>query len=333
MNSSSVFTNSCLKVPVDPINKMPKAAYERTNKTLSERSSLDSSTTCSISTVDVDKEKVKLFYRSIPDYTEINHLSSTEFYSTLKSLREKKKSVLGLTVELVDNDQQYDDKTKSYDEVYDLSTKKENIVKIDNEKSSNTVKLTRKKRALGSNKVDHESVAYSTQKQDKINDDQLAGTDTRNINKVERSNRNHSACSISWHDDKNSRNKNEIDKKFDKFFQVTKLDPFDSRQQCTTQSMPSSPLRTKSFSTISRKKKNVTIPKPFKMTERDDQEKIANELRTLQKSFSEDILNQKRERKQFRARPVPIESRIPLYDKILEDQAMRFPQLKLNFHS
>lgn len=57
---------------------------------------------------------------------------------------------------------------------------------------------------------------------------------------------------------------------------------------------------------------------------RDEEDRIVNELRSLRKSFSEDMLHQKCERRQFRARPVPIESRIPLYDKILEDQAMRF---------
>lgn len=51
---------------------------------------------------------------------------------------------------------------------------------------------------------------------------------------------------------------------------------------------------------------------------------MVNELRSLQKSFSDDMLHQKCNRKKFRAKPVPIESRIPLYDKILEDQAMRF---------
>lgn len=51
---------------------------------------------------------------------------------------------------------------------------------------------------------------------------------------------------------------------------------------------------------------------------------MVNELRSLRKSFSDDMLHQKCEWKKFRAKPVPIESRIPLYDKILEDQAMRF---------
>lgn len=60
------------------------------------------------------------------------------------------------------------------------------------------------------------------------------------------------------------------------------------------------------------------------MFSRDEEDRIVHELRSLRKSFSEDMLHQKCERKQFRAKPVPIESRIPLYDKILEDQAMRF---------
>lgn len=62
----------------------------------------------------------------------------------------------------------------------------------------------------------------------------------------------------------------------------------------------------------------------FMFVVRDEEERIVDELRCLRKSFSEDMLHQKCERKKFKAKPVPIESRIPLYDKILQDQAMRF---------
>ena len=57
---------------------------------------------------------------------------------------------------------------------------------------------------------------------------------------------------------------------------------------------------------------------------RDEENIIVSELRSIHKSFSDDLLHQKLEKKKFRAKPVPIESRIPLYDKILEDQAMRY---------
>lgn len=57
---------------------------------------------------------------------------------------------------------------------------------------------------------------------------------------------------------------------------------------------------------------------------RDEDVRIVNELRSLQKSLSDDMLHHKKEKKRFRAKPVPIESRIPLYDKILQDQAMRY---------
>ncbi|XP_050675408.1 protein FAM161A-like [Leptidea sinapis] len=66
------------------------------------------------------------------------------------------------------------------------------------------------------------------------------------------------------------------------------------------------------------------------MTERDEEDRIVNELRSIQKSFSEDMLDRKCKRKGFRANPVPIESRILLYDKIMEDQAMRRAITKIN---
>lgn len=100
---TSAFKNLCLRVPVDPISKMPKSAYERREKCLTQQCSIESSSTCSVAAADVDAIKLKEFYRSIPDYNEINHLPPDEFYSTLKSLREKKKVMLGLAIEFIDD--------------------------------------------------------------------------------------------------------------------------------------------------------------------------------------------------------------------------------------
>ncbi|PZC75018.1 hypothetical protein B5X24_HaOG206843 [Helicoverpa armigera] len=363
---SSVFNNSCLRVPVDPVSKMPKSAYERKEKPTKQQCSIDSSSTCSVAAADLDADKLKDFYRSIPDYNDINHLPPEEFYSTLKSLRDKKKVMLGLAIEFIDDsngnsDKVLDNALDKDEESRKLQTTTTKISKprpnrvarrkfSTGSKDSNNMKINREISTSVapskpfSNNNSQTCLKRSIRKNETcdkktIHDDLKIAPMKSNLEKSrsERPKRNHSACSISWNDAK-FENKNEVDQKFDDFFDGKKYDSpiskvdFDDGDEFKTQSMPSSPLRSKrSGSPIRRgRRKSITIPKPFKMTERDEEERIVNELRCLRKSFSDDMLDQKRERKKFRAKPVPIESRIPLYDKILEDQAMRRAITKIN---
>ncbi|CAF4868740.1 unnamed protein product [Pieris macdunnoughi] len=323
MHRCSVFKNSCVRVPVDPWSKMPKTAYERNDKALNEQS-IDSSTTISMSGDNIDTKKLKEFYHSIPDYNDINHLPANEFYSTLKSLREKKKIMLGIAIENIDYDKVYGtmvaDCTTIKSTKCDIPLKKNPVanrrVSVENTGGGSVKHQARK------TNVNSYTIEVKRDDGPSKNDLILKGS-----NKKYRPKRNQSACSISWHDDK-IENKSEVDEKFDKFFDTEDTNALID-DEFKTQSMPSSPLRSKRAGSGS-KHRNVTIPKPFKMTERDEEERIVNELRSLQKSFSEDMLNRKLEKKQFKARPVPIESRIPLYDKILEDQAMRRAITKIN---
>ncbi|XP_041969830.1 protein FAM161A [Aricia agestis] len=329
MHQSSVFCNSLLKVPVDPVSKMPKTSYERNeNLYLESQCSLDSSTSYSASDTDVDAEKLKDFYRSIPDYNEINHLSEKEFYCTLKTLRERKKIMFNFTITDIDNNcgfliEKSKDRTERKSHLdRNLRSRKKSM---SSETKENKYCVVNQPHKVPSNKKTGIIKEPKSDLKDKIEDKILS---VKGISKTERPKRNHSACSITWHDDKKEFRK-EVDEKFDKFFEKDSYDVDDKTFR--TQSMPSSPLRNRRSASISPKsRENITIPKPFKMTRRDEDNKIVNELRGLQKSFSEDMLNQKRERKQFKARPVPIESRIPLYDKILEDQAMRRAITKIN---
>ncbi|XP_045502462.1 protein FAM161A isoform X2 [Colias croceus] len=347
MHRCSVFTNSCLRVPVDPLSKMPNTAYERREKNiLNEQLSIDSSTTVSMSGEDLDSKKLKDFYRSIPDYSDINHLPASEFYSTLRSLREKKKIMLGHAIEHIDHDKTFDDqdldsiiKSPQLHNIkkdmkvpqrrkFSLETGRGSIMQNNTKKScENLTKNHNKTKTLIDPKNTYAVEVKSCENEQikpKTIQSSLIVTGT---SKTDRPKRNHSACSITWHDDKIER-KNEIDEKFDKFFdRVGNFNVSNDGSEYQTQSMPTSPLRTRKTRP---KYKNITIPKPFKMTERDEEERIVNELRTIQKSFSDDMLNQKLERKPFKARPVPVESRIPLYDKILEDQAMRRAVSKIN---
>ncbi|CAH0690123.1 unnamed protein product [Spodoptera exigua] len=343
---------------------MPKSAYERKEKIRNQQSSIDSSSTCSVGAADLDAEKLKDFYRSIPDYNDINHLPTEEFYSTLKSLRDKKKVMLGLAIEFIDDCNGNDDKVMN-----NLTMENSRLPAMTKSGKIKSNRVPRRKLSTESkdsnNKNDHNNHITSTaltkrrvntntsepclkpsvrksvippittcEKKNGHEDLKIAPMKS-NLEKTrtERPKRNHSACSISWNDAK-FESKNEVDQKFDDFFDGKKYDSCISKEfdgdDFKTQSMPSSPLRSKRSGSPIRRRKSITIPKPFKMTERDEEDRIVNELRCLRKSFSEDMLHQKMERKKFKARPVPIESRIPLYDKILEDQAMRRAITKIN---
>lgn len=299
MHHSSVFTNSCLKVPVDPISKMPKTAYERKQKRVTGQCSVDSvSTTCSVSTADVDAEKLKDFYRSIPDYNDINHLPSEQFYSTLKSLREKKKIMLGMAVEHISDCNGHGKAldsvlSKPEDETLKQALKKTTKSKYNygnrrkysadkadfNNTNDGTIKSSYNTilptKITGSVKRPSRKCAYNGINE-KFNDDLKLTPDITSPNKetlvrAERPKRNQSACSISWND-AHIESKTEIDQKFDQFFDGKKysngLSKVDIGDDFKTQSMPSSPLRMKRAGSPSRRRKSITIPKPFKMTER-----------------------------------------------------------------
>lgn len=278
MHRCSVFKNSCLNVPIDPLSKMPKTAYERNETNLTEQYSMESLTSCSIFDIDTDAEKLKDFYKSIPDYRDINHLTEGEFYKTLKILREKKRLMLGLAVEhdnicTIDNDQLYDKLEK------DPSVKKN--MKISRKKNKEDGNIDKRDIDTGSNKTLSKETIKVPVRKFEFNDgakqikenkkkeviiDNTENNLTVKSSKLERPKRNHSACSISWHDDKVD-NKNEVDKKFEQYFETNKS--LNDEEIYKTQSMPSSPLRTQRLGSSSRRRrKSVTIPKPFKMTER-----------------------------------------------------------------
>lgn len=281
----SVFANSCLKVPVDPISKMPKSAYERKNKPAVEQCSIDSlSTVGSVSAIDLDAGKVKDFFRSIPDYNDINHLPPEEFYSTLKILREKKKMMMGHALDHID------------DNINGHATKVLDVEGINNYSFTNKTvkskinhKLRRKYSAERSNVVSSTRIETGKENSSPILPSSLLGntisrgprktnftdlndgaTGTTEINnEVTKSEgkpkRNHSACSISWNDKIEG---DEIDHKFHNFFEGKNYSKRILYDDFKTQSMPSSPLRNRRFGSPLRRRKSITIPKPFKMTER-----------------------------------------------------------------
>lgn len=290
-HNCSVFRNACLKVPVDPFTKMPKTAYERKGKIVKEQSSIDSvSTTYSVSTADNDAEKLKDFYRSIPDYNDINHLPEEQFYSTLKSLREKKQIMLRVAVEHIDecnkhgkpiesilvktNIRDKEAKGRSNSTLrkkYSAENKDNDVEKLkhDLEKMSSGPVHSLTKVTGATSKKHSRKTAGFTDTNKYVEDDckltpEITPLGRENL-RPDRPKRIQSACSISWNDAKIE--KTEVDHKFDEYFDGRKYTS-NSNDHFKTQSMPSSPLRLQR-SPI-RRRKSITIPKPFKMTERWD---------------------------------------------------------------
>ncbi|XP_050293696.1 protein FAM161A-like [Anthonomus grandis grandis] len=90
-----------------------------------------------------------------------------------------------------------------------------------------------------------------------------------------------------------------------------------------TKSAPSTPLRTKKPPNVKEEYDGITIPKPFQMTVRDEENKIVKELYLkINKPPKEE------KQQQFKAHEVPIESQIPLFDKIMEEQQRRSRTVK-----
>ncbi|KAJ9596116.1 hypothetical protein L9F63_012700 [Diploptera punctata] len=86
-----------------------------------------------------------------------------------------------------------------------------------------------------------------------------------------------------------------------------------------SQSLPNSPTLKQNKTVILREPK-ITIPKPFNMTLREEEERDLNLLRyQLFGDFDDD----KRDSNVIKAHPVPIESQIPLFDKIMAEQENR----------
>lgn len=299
----SVFTNSCLRVPVDPVSKMPKTEYERTGS-LTEQCSIDSMSSCFLAAADLDAIKLKEFYRNIPDYKDINHLPTEEFYLTLKSLREKKKIMLDLAMEHIDdctsnrvrNNNVLNRKCCSKSK-YDDITGRKYCNRNENIKFVNPSPKQSKKSVIQNN----ENIQRSCKKATIMNDASKTTfrDDLRNSqadHNKEQPKRNYSACSISWNV-ADLEKKDEIDEKFEQYFDkkkynVAKVD-IDDPNEFKAQSMPSSPLRSKRVTSPLRKRKSITVPKPFKMTERyvkiNFQEKIILKLKRNRKKLLSEI--------------------------------------------
>lgn len=267
-HSSSVFNNSCLKLPRNPKSSRPLPVYEQKylNQLQNEATKLNLETSNEITMKGrsaKDKDPVKSFiefFDSIPEYDELNHLSSREFYKRIELLKEKQKTYS----DYVQNENKVVDKNPEWLEEYKNYAKK----KFDDKKKKPfcVTPILSKSPKYSKTVEDLESVTFSdkdlslkppSRRSVRIEtpSDKLSPGDTLSELYRRPKSRLPSASSKEQDD-------------WDNFsIDDLKLD-MENRSPKQSKSAPNSPTRAKSNVGWKDNDDGITIPKPFEMTVR-----------------------------------------------------------------
>ncbi|XP_055636223.1 protein FAM161A [Toxorhynchites rutilus septentrionalis] len=332
----SVFLNSCIKKPLNPRNKLPNPSYlvpecsldrglndpqtqENVNmitrkkvnsKCPLARTTLQRSNKCCPITHQLRKEtdnfqSLVKFYDSIPDYDDLNHLPNEEFYCKLNTLRKKQRELRFACF----NDLESNPRKERRAPVVSVEAPTASELNDDNDSLHSWSKppsvlgggftTTTRKNAPKSVRIE------TTKEEDDSEGNALrpkirAGTPF--VSDLEDSTKNASSCTTP------------VNSEF-----VERYDRYVKRN-----------LRSKSASPI-RDYSKITIPRPYKMTQREEEGRALQELLIASReAFSSKEALHKSPSHQIKANPVPITSRIPLFDTIVADQEYRNRLAKLN---
>ncbi|CAH0551221.1 unnamed protein product [Brassicogethes aeneus] len=313
-HNSSVFKNLCLRTPKNPTSDHPLPTYEQ--KYLNHLKNEENKISLEINEMKnrmVDqKESFKNFidfFDSIPEYDEINHLSNKEFYKKLENLKEKQKTYY----ELINDDLKFDNKDAEWISDYkklNIGSKKSlsGFKKKSSIEPFCTTPILSKNLSRNRN-LDYVDFTgcYDNQETTIWDKEMVVKPPSRRSVRIE-------TPISSETPESGFRTKSKCGKKNiwdDLTLEELKLD--------LEEDLP--PLETKSAPTSPRKKdlwgeSGITIPKPFQMTVRDEENKIIEDV--MLKVNKPQNKNEKHDL--FKAHDIPIESQIPLFDKIMEDQ-------------
>nr|CAH7728448.1 unnamed protein product [Callosobruchus chinensis] len=321
-HTTSVYNNSCLKVPRDAKLNHPVPLYEKEfdlhlDNTM-RKLSLDSDNSATKKRY-VDKQTTKSFIdfiSNIPEYNEINHLSNKEFYKKLENLKEKRRYY----EECLRNEIKFDCKDSEWIEEY-------KNLKLGAKNAKNGKKGTIKSFCTSPLLNANPDTAKVLQSLDVevFSDKEIATkppsrrsvrietpSDKLSTNLTPEPFRSKSRANFPSASPK-IRNNTEWD---DLSLENLKLDLEESTPlPVETKSAPCSPVRQKPAA-LWDNNEGITIPKPFQMTVRDEEMKIVDELYDKMKKPKE-------KSEMFKAHDVPIQSQIPLFDKIMADQERR----------
>ncbi|KXJ82776.1 hypothetical protein RP20_CCG011209 [Aedes albopictus] len=326
----SVFANSCIKKPLSPRTKHPNPSYlipqcsldrgpddpqAQDNLNMITRKKANSKcplartghqrrTKCCSITHQLRKEtdnfqSLVKFYDSIPDYEDLHHLPNDEFYCKLNTLR-KKQHELRFTCSNGYENRCVRRETKPPVQPVEQTADNESLHSWSKSPPATTGILN------GARKGSAKSVRIETTKEDNESEGRTsrrkfrAGTPF--VSDHEDSTKNASTCTTPVNSDF-----------------VERYDRYVKRN-----------LRCKSASPI-RDYSKITVPQPYKMTQREEEERTLQELLIASKNAfsSKEALN-KPIPNTIKANPIPITSRIPLFNTIMADQEYRNQLAKLN---
>ncbi|KAI4498471.1 hypothetical protein M0802_006406 [Mischocyttarus mexicanus] len=298
------FYNSCVKVPVDPCSRQPTPSYERPRSIKNEKQNIVGSKVRKINFTadDLPKTESELssprenvenfleFLESIPDYKQVNHLSNEQFRQKVEYLRRKQRLFLK-------------NLTNNFDEIEKdtsrISTSRSNRnVKVIQD-DINELRLNGKKCYIEESRI-NSPILYPSGSFAGLMEDQDLLT-FRYKDKEAKATRNkeiHTA-NKDWNTWSESKSNESLDNV--------------SEDSVETKSLPAS----------SPKEWHPTIPKPFSFTLREEAEKYMTLAEMEAVGYSKKENNKKGLSKKRRVRPIPLTSKIPLYDKLLAEKEER----------
>ncbi|KAK9878516.1 hypothetical protein WA026_022412 [Henosepilachna vigintioctopunctata] len=249
------------------------------------------------------------FFGSIPEYTEVNHLSNKDFYKKLENLKEKQKQYtdyLQREMKLANRDSEW---VNDYQLMKIGSKALDTKCSTPKSKPFCTTPILTKKSKNCKNFEDVDIISLSD-KETKPSSRRSVRIETPMSMKSMKSSSNSSPelfkrpkSAILSSPSPSMKESNEWSKLSD---EEMKIDTDIRKNLC-------SPVPKK----VSQDEENcgITIPKPFQMTVRDEENQI------VEKCLSEMKVSKKKEKPEmFKAHSVPIKSQIPLFDKIMADQ-------------
>ncbi|KAK4885131.1 hypothetical protein RN001_001402 [Aquatica leii] len=323
-HTSSVFNNACLKIPRDPISQNPSPIYEQKyvsnmhNEMIKMDMTNDVNTSKSKSLESADKVILKSFiefYDSIPEYDDINHLSNKDFYRKLENLKEKQKSFNKFMYH-----NNCENKSNDWMEDYKrLNIREKRFKKNFKQKNKQFNKLNseRLRREYAESTFSDRDLKPSSRRSVRIESPSDKSDSSVPHHTCTKSIANISTTSSKYYDKSNFSYNGSP-------WEDTSVNDFRSDSDrdiaLAIRSVPNSPI--KNNCGIGWKENGITIPKPFQMTVRDEENKIVEEVISK-------IPKPKEEKSElFRANPVPVESRVPLFNQIIAEQERRSEMVK-----
>ncbi|XP_076666287.1 uncharacterized protein LOC143367903 isoform X4 [Andrena cerasifolii] len=301
------FYNSCVKVPVDPYSRQPTPSYERPgfinsnndddtdkkrkiNFATDDQFVNDSETSSPREIVNNFIE----FFESIPDYDQVHHLSNEQFKQKVDYLKRKQRLLLqNLQSSLVSH--------KGTNVSTISSSKCSQRSKPESKNDINGLKLNGKKCYLEESRMNSPMLFPSGKFAGLVEDQDLLTNRCKQRDKEAKTECNEKIhlASNSWRAWYKLKNDDNIESDTDSI---------------ETRSLPAS----------SSKEWHPTVPKPFSFTLREEAEKYMARIETEEVDRENLRSNKKSPYKKRRIRPVPLTSKIPLYNKLLAEKEERY---------